>query len=137
MEIGPYLNFNGQCAAAFKAYERILGGSISTMLTYGESPMAEQFPEMRQAVLHATLTIGDRVLMGADAPPNQYDEPKGFAVSLALNDPAEAERVFKSLSENGTVRMPLQKTFWSPAFGMLVDQYGIPWMINCEEGRRA
>jgi PhnB protein len=135
MQIGPYLNFNGQCEAAFKSYKRIFGGTISTMLKYAESPIADQFPEMRQAILHATLTIGDRVLMAADSPPGQYEEPKGFAVSIQVSDPAEAERIFKALSEDGTLRMPLQKTFWSPAFGMLVDQYGIPWMINCEEAR--
>jgi PhnB protein len=69
---------------------------------------------------------------GADAPPRQYEIPKGFALAIATKDPAEAERLFNALAENGTVQLPLQQTFWSPRFGMLVDRYSIPWMINCE-----
>ena len=70
--------------------------------------------------------------MGFDAPPGRYEAPKGFSVSIGIADPVEAERIFHALAENGTVRMPIQKTFWSARFGMLVDRFGIPWMINCE-----
>jgi PhnB protein len=76
---------------------------------------------------------GDRVLMGSDPPPGRYEEPKGFSMSLGVKNPAEAERLFKALAEDGRVSMPLQKTFWSACFGMLVDQFGVPWMINCEQ----
>jgi len=68
--------------------------------------------------------------MVSDAP--QYEQPKGMSVSLQVKKPDDAERIFATLSENGTVRMPIQQTFWSPRFGMLVDQFGVPWMINCE-----
>ena len=58
---------------------------------------------------------------------------KGIMVTLGVDDPAEAERIFRALSEKGTVQMPIQKTFWAERFGMLVDQFGTPWMINCEQ----
>ncbi len=133
MQVNPYLMFDGRCAAAFKFYERCLGGKIGAMLTYGESPMADQTSaERRDKIMHARLTVGDMALMGSDAPAGQYREPQGFAVTLGIDDPAEAERVFHALADGGTVRMPIQETFWATRFGMLVDQFGTPWMVNCE-----
>jgi PhnB protein len=73
------------------------------------------------------------MLMGSDAPPGHFQQPQGFSVSLIVDRPEDAERIFPALAENGTVRMPLQKTFWAIRFGMLVDRFGIPWMVNCEE----
>jgi len=138
MRLNPHLAFGGQCEAAFKFYERCLGGKIVTMLTYGKSPMAEQVPpRWREKILHATLAVGDNVLMGGDPVPEQYEQPKGFAVLLGIDDPVDAERIFHALAENGTVQMPLQKTFWSVRFGALVDQFGIPWSINCEQAPSA
>lgn len=132
MQLNPYLMFNGQCEAAFKFYELCLGGRLEAMMTYGDSPMADQTPsERRNKIMHACLIVGDEVLMGADDPPDQYEEPKGFSVQLAIDDSAETERIFHALAENGTVRMPLQETFWTVRFGMLVDQFGIPWAVNC------
>ena len=134
MELNPYLTFNGQCEAAFKFYEQCLGGKIVMMMTHGESPMAEKTAEAwRNKILHAQLTIGDIVLMGSDAPPDYFEKPQGFSVNLQFEDVAEAERVFQALSESGTVRMPLQETFWAKRFGMFVDRFGIPWMVNCSE----
>lgn len=96
--------------------------------------MAEQTPsEWRNQIMHASLIVGDKVLMGADSPPDRYEEPKGLSVLLGIDDPAEAERVFHALAENGTVQMPIQETFWAVRFGMLVDKFGIPWMINCDQ----
>ena len=134
MQLNPYLNFNGQCEAAFKFYERCLGGKIVFTMTYGESPMADKVPsDWRKKILHVRLMAGDQALMGADAPPEHYEQPKGFSVTVGIDDPAEAERIFHALAEKGSVSMPIQKTFWAQRFGMLVDQFGIPWMINCEE----
>ncbi len=133
LEVNPYLSFNGQCEAAFKFYEKCLGGKIVFMLTYGNSPMADQFPHWEKKVMHATLALGDHVLQGADAPPEKYQKPQGFSVALGLNDPAEAERIIKTLAESGAVDMPLQETFWALRFGSLVDQFGTPWAINCEK----
>lgn len=134
MQINPYLSFNGKCAEAFTFYAQVLGGENVMMMTYGESPMAAQTaPEDRDRIMHARLKAGDMVLMGADAPPQFYQPAQGMVVSLSVDAPAEADRIFKALSENGTVRMPIQETFWAQRFGMLIDRFGTPWMVNCEK----
>jgi PhnB protein len=134
MQLIPYLNFNGQCEAAFKFYEQCLGGKIVAMFTYGESPAAEHVSaESRNRIMHVRLLVGDAVLMGSDSPPEYFEEPKGMNVSLHIDDPAEAERIFHALAEGGTVRMPIEETFWAIRFGMVVDRFGTPWMINCEK----
>jgi PhnB protein len=134
MQLNPYLTFNGQCEAAFKFYEKVLDGKIEAMMTYGGSPMAEQTrSEWRNKIMHARLSVGDKMLMASDAPPDRYEAMKGIMVTLGIDDPAEAERIFHALSENGTVQMPIQETFWARRFGMLVDQFGTPWMVNCEK----
>jgi PhnB protein len=134
MQLDPYLFFSGQCEAAFKFYEQCLGGKIEAMITHAGTPAEEHVPVgWRNKILHARFTVGDQVLMGSDAPPEHYEEPKGFSVSLQINDPAEAERIFHGLAENGKVKLPIQKTFWSARFGMLVDRFGVPWMVNCEQ----
>ena len=134
MQLNPYLLFNGQCEAAFKFYEKTLGGKIVEMMTHEGSPAAGQVPsEWRNMILHARLVVGDQVLMASDAPPERYQKPQGFSVSIGIKDPAEAERIFHALAEKGTVQMPIQETFWAARFGMLVDQFGTPWMINCEK----
>ncbi len=132
MQLSPHLNFNGDCEAAFKFYEKCLGAKITFMMPHEGSPVAEQVPTVwRNKILHVTLKVGDGVLTGADAPPEQYEKPQGFSVTLGIEEPAEAERVFHALAENGVVQMPLQETFWALPFGMLIDRFGIPWMINC------
>jgi PhnB protein len=132
MEVHPYLTFDGQCEAAFRFYEKCLDGRIAMMMTYGESPLAAHSPAAWHGkILHVTLAIGDQTLAGADAPADRYEKPQGFSMSLNIRDAAEAERIFSSLAENGAVQMPIQETFWALRFGMLVDRFGTPWMINC------
>ncbi len=134
MNTNTYLLFNGRCEAAFKFYEQCLGGRIVMMQTHGDSPMAEHVsPEWGDKIIHARLILGDNVLMGSDTPPDHYSQPQGFSVALHAADTAEAERAFNALAENGTVQMPIQETFWAHRFGMLVDQFGIPWMVNHEK----
>ncbi|HZT50734.1 MAG TPA: VOC family protein [Stellaceae bacterium] len=134
MQMTPYLTFAGTCEAAFEFYARCLGGRIVAKMTYAETPMADQMPaESRGKIAHARLVAGDRVLMGSDAPPGRFEETRGMSVMLGIDDPAEAERVFAALADGGTVRMPIQKTFWATRFGMLTDRFGIPWMVNCEQ----
>jgi len=134
LKLTPYLSFDGHCEQAFKLYEQCLGGKITFMQTYGDSPMAEQTPtEWRKRVMHATLSVGDQLLQGSDSPPGQYQKPQGFSIAIALSDATEAERIFKALSENGKVQMPLEETFWALRFGYLIDRFGVPWMINCEK----
>ncbi len=134
MEVNTYLFFNGNCEAAFKYYEKHLGGSIETMLTHEGTPAAKDVPpEWQKKILHAKMTIGGQALMASDAPPGRFQQPAGFSVSLNLTGAVEAERIFHALAENGKVTMPIQKTFWAERFGMLVDQFGIPWMVNAEQ----
>jgi PhnB protein len=134
MQLSPYLLFNGQCEAAFKFYEQVLGGKIEAMMTHAGTPAEQQVPaEWRDKILHARLTVGDQVLMASDAPPDHYDQPKGFSVSIQIKDAAEGERIFNALAENGTVQMPFAQTFWAARFGMCVDRFGIPWMVNCDQ----
>lgn len=133
MQLNPYLFFNGQCEAAFKFYEQLLGGKIEAMMTHAGTPAEQQVPaEWRGKILHARMTVGDTALMASDAPPGRFEQPQGFSVSIQLKDPAKSERIFNALAENGTVHMPFQETFWSAGFGMCVDRFGIPWMVNCE-----
>ncbi len=137
MQWNPYLAFNGQCAAAFKFYERCLRGKVTAMIPYGDTPAAEHVPaDHRGKIMHARLVAGDQVLMGGDAHPGApYEGIKGCCVAIQVDTPDEAERVFQALSENGTVQMPLEETFWAVRFGMLSDQFGVPWMVNCEKPR--
>jgi PhnB protein len=133
MQLNSYLTFNGQCEEAFRFYEQTLGGKIETMLPHTGTPAESHVPaEWRDKIMHARLNLGSSILMGSDAPPERYETPKGFWVNITIKDPQEAERVFQNLAENGSIRMPLQKTFWAVRFGMLVDRFGIPWMVNCE-----
>ncbi len=134
MQLYPYLTFDGQCEAAFRFYEECLHGRTIFMMTYENTPMDLQAPpDWRKKISHATLALAEFMVYGADALPGQYQKPQGFALQFNLSDPVEAERIFNALAKNGTVQMPLQETFWALRFGVLVDQFGILWHINCEK----
>lgn len=131
MQIDPHLSFNGNCEEAFTFYEKTFGGKIELKMTYGESPMAAQMgPEVQNKIMHISMRVGDRILMGSDAPPQYQGQQQGFDICVAAKDPAEAEKVFSALAEGGKVTMPLAETFWSARFGMLTDRFGIPWWVN-------
>ena len=131
-QLDVYLTFDGNCAEAMRCYERVLGGKIEMMMKNSESPMAEQCgPGMGERIMHARLALDGRLLMASDAMTGQpYPGMNGFSLTLVYKTVAEAERVFAALAEGGTVRMPMQKTFWVESFGMLTDRFGTPWMIN-------
>ena len=134
MQVSPYLHFNGQCEEAFEFYAKVLGGEIITMMRWEGSPMAKQAPAgWGSKIIHASLKLGEQEIGGSDAPPPHYQAPAGFSVTLNFNNDAEAERIFAALSEGGKVTMPIQKTFWASRFGMAVDRYGTPWMINSSQ----
>ena len=134
MQLNPYLMFNGTCEEAFKFYEKALGGKIQAMMPHEGSPMEQHTsPEWRKKIMHARMTVGDKTLMGSDCPPDRFEPMKGFTVTLGVDDPAEAERIFQALSPGATIGMPIQETFWARRFGMLTDRFGTPWMINCEK----
>ena len=135
MNVSPSvsLTFDGNCEAAFKHYESARGGKLEFMLRCGESPMAKDAPpEWEKKVLYARLKIGEVTISGGDVLPGEYVQPAGFHLMLSVVK-AEGERLFQHLAEGGNVRFPLQKTFWSSGYGQVIDRFGIPWEINCEQ----
>lgn len=129
----PYLMFKDQCAEAFDYYVEHLGGEIASMQDHADSPICDDVADDRQSkILHAAIKFGESTLMASDSPPAHYQKPQGFFVSLQVEDPAEAKRMFEALADGGEVRMPFEKSFWARGFGMVVDRFGIPWAVNCE-----
>src|SRR5258708_9806908 len=130
--MSPYLHFNGNCEQAFKFYEKERSAISASMFRHEGTPAAEHVPaEWRSKIMHACLNVGSQRLMGSDVPPDRYQKPHGFSVSLGIKEVAEAERIFHALEENGTVQMPRQQTFWACRFGMVIVQFGRPCMSSC------
>jgi PhnB protein len=135
MQINSYLSFNGNCGDAFAFYEKLLGGKIQMTMTYKDSPMCDQVPpNMSSQIMHTSMLVDGGILMGADSPPGRYEAPKGLWVSIGLDDAAKGESIFSQLAQGGNVVMAFQKTFWAAGFGMVIDRFGIPWMVNCQGG---
>lgn len=134
MQVNPYLSYDGNCGAALKFYEKVLGAQIEASFPYGDgNPGLETPPGWQDKIMHATISIDGEVIMASDSPPGHFQKPQGFHVALQVEDPTEAEQRFKALAEGGAVTMPFGKTFFSNGFGMCVDQFGIPWMVNCPQ----
>ena len=135
MPFHPYLAFAGNCRDAFTRYQQIFGGEL-VLLTVADVPADAGPPPPgtpSDAIMHAALTRGDELLMGADDPSGNFDgRVHGMCVSCSVGDADEAKRVFDALSEAGQVQMPLGQTFFSPAFGMCIDRFGTPWMVMAE-----
>lgn len=129
--LDSYLFFDGTCAEAMRFYERTLGGKLEMMMTYGQSPDPEQCPPgSKDRIMHANLIIDGRNLMASDTPAGQPGAGRnGFALSLAYQGADEARRIFDKLADGGKVTMPVTRTFWAEAFGMLTDRFGTPWMV--------
>jgi len=135
MRLTTHLTFAGDCEAAFSFYQRELGGTDLALFRYGDAPGTEPpSPDWRDKIVHASLTLGGALLAGADVRAQDYHAPRGFYLLLGIRELAKAERVFHLLSEGGVVHLPLQKTFWSPCFGVVVDRFGIPWEVSAESG---
>jgi PhnB protein len=130
MSVHPYLHFAGNCAEALSFYEKHLGAAVTFRLKAGEAPMPCE-PDWADKIMHASFSILGAPLQACDVPPAQYQKPAGFRVSLSLSDPDTAQAWFDALSTGGHIDMPLQKTFWAAAFGMVTDRFNIPWMVNC------
>lgn len=133
MTFHPYLNFPGNCREAFTFYQEVFGGDLELM-TVGEMPSEEPLPEeVSQLIMHASLTTpeGDS-LMASDSQPDHTGPMQFMYVNWNTEDQAKAQRVWDALVEGGTVEMPLGETFWSPCFGVCVDRFGTPWMINVD-----
>ena len=133
MKVSVHVAFNGQCADALANYARILDGTIVFQLKYGDSPMAGSVPaDWQDKLCHATMTLGDLTLMGADVFGANYQAPQGIWLAVHPQTPDDARRIFAELAGGGQVQMPMQETFWSAAFGVVTDRYGVRWEINCE-----
>ena len=136
LKLTPYLGFDGHCTEAMRFYAAALGGKIEMTLTFGQSPMAEQFPaEHRHRVMHSVLSLpGNGQLFAADRPPGtECSGPvgsNGIGLALEFDQVAAGEAAFKALSEGGNISMPMAPSFWVERFGMLTDRYGVGWMVN-------
>ncbi len=130
MKLFTYLNFGGNCAEAFRFYEKHLGGKITMMMTHGESPEPSPGPaQPKDAILHGRITIGETELLASDVPPSIFEPIRSVYLSLSHDSSEEAERVFALLSDGGKVFMPMAETFFAYRFGMLRDKFGTSWMI--------
>lgn len=131
MAFYPYLFFSGSCRQAFTRYAEIFGGDL-VLLSMSDVPDGTPVPtDDLDLIIHAALKIGDdALLMASDDPTGDGGPAQGIVVNYAAADKADAERVFAELSKNGQVTQPLSETFFSPSFGMCVDEFGIPWMVN-------
>jgi PhnB protein len=132
MKLTLHLTFVGQCEAALTHYQRVLGGTDLRLFKYAGTPMESQVPSgWGDKIVHGSVAVGDVVLAGADVAPDGYQRPQGMFALLTCRDEAEATRVFDALAPGGTIQLPLQKTFWAPLFGAVVDRFGVPWEITC------
>ena len=130
--VQPYLYFGGRCEEAIEFYRKALGAELRMLSRFKEAPEPQPgLPEcFEDKVMHASLQIGDTILMASDGMCDGKASFEGFSLSITVSDEAEAERVFAALSEGGLVTMKLEKTFWAPKFGMLQDKFGIGWMVS-------
>lgn len=135
MKLNTYLNFDGDCRAAFEFYAQLLGGNIAMMMSFADSPGCDGMPaQARDKIMHARLVVGDDLLMGTDATPEYpHQGINGAHVTINVGEPAEADRIFAALAEGGKVELPIQETFWAKRYGITVDRFGVPWMVNCEQ----
>ncbi len=131
MKLNPYLGFDGNCREAMTFYANVLGGKLTALIANGDTPMKDQFPpDQQDRIMHARLEVGDQVIMAGDAPQGMHSQPAGFTIAVTIEDNKEADRVFAELLEGGKINMPIQETFWADRFGMGIDKFGIPWMVN-------
>lgn len=132
-QVNTYLVFDGACEEALSFYAKLLGGDIEGVHRHRGTPAEDFVPdEWKDKIMHASLKVGDYRIMASDAPPDRFERPQGFSVQLSITDAVEGQRIFNALAEGGSITMPYEKTFWATRFGMVVDRFGIPWMINCD-----
>jgi PhnB protein len=132
----PYLFFQGNCAEALRYYEKVLGARVMMTMKYGDSPAKEHVSkDLHDKVIHASMMIGNTIVMASDdgMPDQAASKPAGYSLTLSVETPAVAEKVFNGLADGGTVTMKLDKTFFAERFGSVHDRYGVRWMIICEK----
>jgi PhnB protein len=141
MYVQPYLFFNGRCEEAIQFYKTAVGAELQMMMRHKDNPTPPQDSSSQgcrlpagseEKVMHASFRIGETVVMASDGMCSGEPSFDGFSLSVSLAGEAEAKAAFAKLSEGGKINMPVSKTFWSPAFGMLVDRFGVSWMITVQ-----
>lgn len=136
MKIEPYLFFDGRCEEAIEFYRKTLGAEVTMLMRFKDSPEpmpADRMPPgSENKVMHASLRIDDANIMASDGNCQGRPSFQGFALSLGVANEADAERLFSALSDGGQVQAPLEKTFFSPRFGMVADRFGVSWMVIVE-----
>ena len=144
MQFIPYLNIDGHCAEAMAFYAQLFGGKIMHQMRFGDMPASEGMPPIPEAakarMMHMHLQVGTQTLMASDTMPaipgqpdacgGGYQKPQGLWVSISVPDATEGQRVFNGLAQGGHITMPFAATFWSPGFGMVIDHFNTPWMVN-------
>lgn len=134
MFVQNYLSFEGRCEEAIEFYKRAVGAEVQMLLRFKDSPEppppGRAKPGTENKIMHASFRIGDTVLMASDGECGGKGEFKGFGLALSVEDAAAADQAFNALADGGQVTLPLTKTFWSPRFGMLIDRFGVSWMVN-------
>jgi PhnB protein len=134
MKVNTYLNYGGNCEEAFRFYEKHLGAKVLALMKQGQMPGASNVPEnMKNAVLHARIQIGDAILMGSDVPPDRFQPMRSVYISLTVDSSEEADRIHKLLADGGEIFMAMQETFFAHRFSMLRDKFGTSWMILHEK----
>ena len=129
--VNPYITFKGDCRQAIEFYKDALAAEVLFVQTVGESPMSNMGPA--ENIMHSTLKVGGSTIMMSDDPrPDAVAVSGNISLAIGLNDPEKAKQIFNNLSKGGSVIMPLGKTFWAEAFGMLTDKFGVRWMVNCD-----
>ena len=129
--VKPYIAFRGNCREAIDFYKQALGAEELFSQTYGESPMADM--GAADAIMHATIKVGDtHIMMCDDFHTQNFTTDGNVSLAVGLTDVDRAKAIFANLSDGGNVTMPIDKTFWAEAFGMLTDKFGIKWMVNCD-----
>ena len=129
--VSPYLAFRGNCQEAIDFYKDALDAEVLFSQPYGDSPMSDMGPA--DAIMHATIKIGEsNIMLCDDMRPEAGDTGGNISLAIGLNDTGKARTMFDNLADGGKVTMPLDKTFWAEAFGMLTDKFGINWMVNCD-----
>jgi PhnB protein len=138
MKVDPYLNFEGRCEEALEFYKKAVGAKVEMMMRCKEAPDPGQIkPGLEDKILHSSFKVGDSTIMATDGYNQNKTNFAGISLALSAKNESEAKRLFDALADGGQVKMQLTKTFFSPAFGMLADKFGVPWMVVARDPQRA
>ena len=134
MRVEPYLFFNGRCEEAVEFYKKALGAEVAMLMRFKDSPEPHAPgmlpPGSENKVMHVSFRVGDTTVMASDGFCKGQTDFQGLSLSLTVSNETEADRVFAALADGGHVQTPLNKTFWSPRFGMVTDRFGLGWMVT-------